>query len=187
MAFQNTVWSSGDVPKEFQTWLIGFFDTLETPTPEAAKRLSEYFTEDGDISLGQVKIIGRKGTYLSKTSPSTPRSSLSWFNAGTLMVLNFFFRADIYEKRLKAWDVTKVRKFDISRIYTSDCGCNDILILGHLHTVLEDKRKGFEEWSARIRSHIDEKGQRQISLYRVWTVCIRAQVCEISIDKSDRN
>lgn len=80
---------------------------------------------------------------------------------------------DVYLKRLKAWDTIKVRKFTIERVYTSDQGQDDVLILGHLGTVLSDGRKGDEHWTARIVSAIDTDGTRKISLYRIWTVSKR--------------
>lgn len=61
MAFQNASWPPSGTTSEFQTWLAGFFEVLETPTDEAAKQLSEYFTEDGDITLAQLKIHGSQG------------------------------------------------------------------------------------------------------------------------------
>lgn len=165
MAFQNTVWPSGDTPKDFQDWVTGFFETLEDATDEAAKRLSEYFTEDGDITLANLKIHGAEG-HCPNLNPSLNPKNSAVLTHG----------ADVHVKRLKAWDTILVRKFAIHRVYTSDSGCDDIMILGHLGTVFTDKRKGTEEWSARIRSHIDEQGLRKISLYRIWTVCVVSQM-----------
>lgn len=61
MAFQNTSWPPSGTTPDFQTWLADFFEVLETPTDEAAKQLSEYFTEDGDITLAELKIHGSQG------------------------------------------------------------------------------------------------------------------------------
>jgi len=83
---------------------------------------------------------------------------------------------DVYLKRLRAWDTIKVRKFTIHRVYTSDQGQDDVLILGHLGTVLSDGRKGDEHWTARIVSAIDTDGTRKISLYRIWTVSGRLRI-----------